>query len=193
LKPFRFKNLGQLAAIGHHTAVAEVCGFQFSGLLAWWFWRTVYLFKLPGIQRKLGVVFDWTLELFFKRNISVVAPQTSESFPEVHLEKGDVLFHASEPALFFYIVKSGRIELRRDDLVVMSLGNGEHFGEWALLHDQSWLFTAAASEPTALVIINRKAFQTMTDSSPAFRSLLTQTSHRFVDSGIRHVETPQKQ
>ena len=41
-KPFRFKMLGQLASIGHHTGVAMVFGIKFSGFIAWFFWRSVY-------------------------------------------------------------------------------------------------------------------------------------------------------
>jgi NADH:ubiquinone reductase (H+-translocating) len=69
LKPFRFKMLGQLASIGHHTGVAMVFGIKFSGFIAWWFWRSVYLMKLPGLAKKLRVMVSWTLDLFFGQEI----------------------------------------------------------------------------------------------------------------------------
>jgi NADH dehydrogenase len=69
LKPFRFKMLGQLASIGHHTGVAMVFGIKFSGFIAWWFWRSVYLMKLPRLAKKLRVVASWTLDLFFGQEI----------------------------------------------------------------------------------------------------------------------------
>jgi NADH dehydrogenase len=69
LKPFRFKMLGQLASIGHHTGVAMVFGIKFSGFIAWWFWRSVYLMKLPGLAKKLRVMASWTLDLFFGQQI----------------------------------------------------------------------------------------------------------------------------
>ena len=69
LKPFRFKMLGQLASIGHHTGVAMVFGIKFSGFIAWWFWRSVYLMKLPRLAKKLRVMVSWTLDLFFGREI----------------------------------------------------------------------------------------------------------------------------
>ena len=69
LKPFRFKMLGQLASIGHHTGVAMVFGIKFSGFIAWWFWRSVYLMKLPGLAKKLRVMVSWTLNLFFGQEI----------------------------------------------------------------------------------------------------------------------------
>jgi NADH dehydrogenase len=69
LKPFRFKMLGQLASIGHHTGVAMVFGIKFSGFIAWWFWRSVYLMKLPRLGKKLRVMASWTLDLFFGQEI----------------------------------------------------------------------------------------------------------------------------
>jgi NADH dehydrogenase len=68
-KPFRFKMLGMLASIGHHTGVAMVFGIKFSGFIAWWFWRSVYLMKLPRLAKKLRVMASWTLDLFFGQEI----------------------------------------------------------------------------------------------------------------------------
>jgi len=69
LKPFRFTMLGQLASIGHHTGVAMVFGIKFSGFIAWWFWRSVYLMKLPRLAKKLRVMASWTLDIFFGQEI----------------------------------------------------------------------------------------------------------------------------
>jgi NADH dehydrogenase len=69
LKPFKFNLLGVLAVIGHQTACAEVKGWRFSGVLAWLMWRGIYLSKLPGLERKVRVLLDWVIELFFPRDI----------------------------------------------------------------------------------------------------------------------------
>jgi NADH:quinone reductase (non-electrogenic) len=69
LKPFHFDALGTLCVVGHHTACAEIKGYKFSGFFAWFLWRTIYLSKLPGFERKVRVVSDWTIELFFPRDI----------------------------------------------------------------------------------------------------------------------------
>jgi NADH dehydrogenase len=42
---------------------------RFSGLLAWAMWRGIYLGKLPGLERKIRVLMDWTVELFFPRDV----------------------------------------------------------------------------------------------------------------------------
>jgi NADH:quinone reductase (non-electrogenic) len=68
-REFIFRPLGVLASLGRRSAVAEICGLRFSGFFAWWLWRTIYLFKLPGLERKVRVAMDWTLDLFFHRDI----------------------------------------------------------------------------------------------------------------------------
>jgi NADH dehydrogenase len=73
---FHFTSLGALCVVGHQTACAELTvpfardkAMRFSGLLAWFMWRSIYLLKLPGLERKIRVVVDWTVELFFPRDI----------------------------------------------------------------------------------------------------------------------------
>ena len=68
-KPFQYRVLGQLAAIGQRRGIANILGFHFSGFAAWWLWRTVYLYKLPGFQKKVRVGFDWTLDAIFGRDL----------------------------------------------------------------------------------------------------------------------------
>lgn len=68
-KPFVFSTIGQLAAIGKRTGVANILGFNFSGFVAWWLWRTIYLSKLPRFEKKLRVALDWTLDLLFSKDI----------------------------------------------------------------------------------------------------------------------------
>jgi NADH dehydrogenase len=66
---FGFKTLGQLAAIGRRTGVARILGINFSGFVAWWLWRTIYLAKLPRIEKKVRVLLDWTLDLVFSKDL----------------------------------------------------------------------------------------------------------------------------
>jgi NADH dehydrogenase len=71
-KPFSFKTIGLLASIGRRTGVARIFGFNFSGFFAWWLWRTIYLSKLPGFDKKVRVAFDWTLDLLFRKDVCAV-------------------------------------------------------------------------------------------------------------------------
>jgi NADH dehydrogenase len=69
LKAFSFKTIGQLAAIGHRAGVATIFGFNFSGFIAWWMWRTIYLSKLPRLEKKVRVALDWTLDVLFSKDL----------------------------------------------------------------------------------------------------------------------------
>jgi len=69
MRPFSFSTIGQLAAIGQRAGVARIFGINFSGFLAWWLWRTIYLSKLPRFEKKLRVAFDWTLDLVFGKDL----------------------------------------------------------------------------------------------------------------------------
>lgn len=71
-KPFTFRTLGMLVVLGHNTAAAEIRGRRFSGLLAWLMWRSIYLARLPGFERKVRVLLDWMLDLGFPRDIVVI-------------------------------------------------------------------------------------------------------------------------
>ena len=68
-QPFKFKMLGMLAAIGRRTGVAKMLGMKFSGIIAWWLWRCIYLSKLPGFAKKVRVALDWILDLVFSKDL----------------------------------------------------------------------------------------------------------------------------
>ena len=79
LIPFRFKTLGLLASIGRRTGVARILGINFSGFVAWWLWRTIYLLKLPRVEKKLRVALDWTLDVFFSKDFVQYLHQSSSA------------------------------------------------------------------------------------------------------------------
>jgi NADH dehydrogenase len=69
-KPYRYRMLGQVATLGRHRGIADVFGFPFRGFIGWWITRSYHLYQLPLISRKLRVVVDWTVALFFPRDIA---------------------------------------------------------------------------------------------------------------------------
>jgi NADH dehydrogenase len=71
-KPFVFNMLGTMAALGHSDAVAQVMGIQLTGFIAWWFRRTYYMLQMPRWDRRLRIVLDWTIALFFRPDITKV-------------------------------------------------------------------------------------------------------------------------
>lgn len=183
VKPFTFKGLGELAAIGHRTAVAEIMGVRISGFFAWWLWRTIYLGKLPGLNRKFRVLIDWTLDLFFPRDINLLSPRYTRNLQESYLEKGDILFKAGEPAFSFYIVKKGSIKIAdTNGEIVKMITAGEFFGERALLSDQTWQFNATATEDTHLIGLASEEFKGLLENSTLMRKLLERSARRYRSS-----------
>jgi NADH dehydrogenase len=73
--PFVFRALGTMASLGHTRAVARVMGVRFTGFPAWWIRRTYYLFQMPRWDRRLRIVLDWTVALFFRPDTTKVGLQ----------------------------------------------------------------------------------------------------------------------
>jgi NADH dehydrogenase len=85
-KPFVFTTIGLLASIGRRTGVARILGINFSGFVAWWLWRTIYLSKLPRVEKKVRVGLDWCLDLLFSKDL--VQFQTLRAPAISHSESG---------------------------------------------------------------------------------------------------------
>jgi NADH:quinone reductase (non-electrogenic) len=69
-KPYRYRMVGQTATLGRYKGIADVVGVRLRGFPGWFFTRTYHLYQLPLFSRKLRVVTDWTVSLFFRRDIA---------------------------------------------------------------------------------------------------------------------------
>ena len=69
-RPYRYRMLGQVATLGRHKGIADVLGLRLRGFPGWFVTRTYHLYQLPLLTRKLRVVTDWTVGLFFRRDIA---------------------------------------------------------------------------------------------------------------------------
>jgi len=67
---FEYYSKGQMAIIGKRTGIATFLGMNISGFWAWLVWRNVYLSKMATLEKKTRVLLDWTIDLFFDRDIS---------------------------------------------------------------------------------------------------------------------------
>jgi NADH:ubiquinone reductase (non-electrogenic) len=70
VKPFKYRDLGMLAYIGSHKALANTNQFKGSGFVTWLFWRSVYVTKLVSLKNKVLVLFDWFKTFVFGRDVS---------------------------------------------------------------------------------------------------------------------------
>lgn len=86
---FRYRSLGMMASLGARKAVAQLPGDRvLSGFAAWLLWRAYYLSRLPGLDRKLRVAFDWALELLFPRDISELRVYTRRAQSSAAIDAG---------------------------------------------------------------------------------------------------------
>jgi NADH dehydrogenase len=80
-RPFQFRLLGEMVPLSRRTAVADLRGLKVTGFPAWFLWKTVYMLKLPTLSQRFRVVLDWTVELFFERDVSELSVETPEERP----------------------------------------------------------------------------------------------------------------
>ena len=77
-----------MASIGKGNGVEALLGFEVQGVLAWWIWRSYYLANLPTLQKKIRVMVGWTLDFFFRRDVTMLETilrdkgESKESSPE---------------------------------------------------------------------------------------------------------------
>ncbi len=61
-----------MATVGKRSGVGNLFGIQVQGFSAWWIWRNYYLVNLPTIQKKVRVSADWIIDIFFKRDVTML-------------------------------------------------------------------------------------------------------------------------
>jgi len=69
IKPFIYETVGNLAALGHYNGVGKIYGIRLRGFVAWWVWRSYYLFRMPQWRRRIRIMADWTVSLLFGTDI----------------------------------------------------------------------------------------------------------------------------
>ena len=69
VRPYGYRMLGQVATLGRYKGIAELPGLRLRGFLGWFVARTYHLYALPTLRRRVRVVTDWTIALFFQRDI----------------------------------------------------------------------------------------------------------------------------
>jgi NADH:ubiquinone reductase (H+-translocating) len=174
-RPFHFRPQGLLATIGHHNGVAEIYRLKFSGLFAWFLWRTVYLMKIPTIRRKLNVLVDWTWDIFFKPNVVQVRVAQQQRFKQAHYAAGDFVYRKGEPGAGVFVVKAGSAGLYMDEAAgtpLVTWTKGDHFGEVAFLEGADYSTYPAsvkAETPLDLIVVDRADFTGLAESLGALQ------------------------
>ena len=178
-RAFRFRPLGQLCSIGGKCGVAEVMGVRISGVLAWFVWRGVYLFKLPSWGRRVRVGFDWAWDAFFARDLAHPRADAANQISKAFYQAGDVIFRPGEPSLHFYVIEKGRVEIfnqpTESDVPepVAVLSSGDFFGEMALIDRRPHKLGARTLSPTKLLVLGSNVFASFSTIMLPLKNLIT--------------------
>ena len=176
-RAFAFTALGKMGSLGRRSAVAEIFGVKLSGFLAWWIWRTIYLLKLPGFDRKLRVATDWTLDLLLPPDIVQLKTERAPGVRREYFEPGQAVFQEGDRGDWLYVVTDGEVEvLKRNGggtaTSLRRLGPGECFGEIALVSDRPRTATVRAVTATNVLAVDREAFQALFATLPPLRGFV---------------------
>ena len=175
-KPFVYRDIGVLVTLGGYKGAAEVFGLKLQGFIAWFLFRSFWLLQLPGLERKLRVMIDWTVDLLFKRDIVKYESATSDRLGRSHYERGQTIFRQGEIADSFYVILDGHVEVCRGDgdsrHVLATLGPGQYFGEMALRRGGRHSASVIAEGPVDLLVLSANDFTALSTSSSEFSELI---------------------
>ena len=82
---FVYHSKGQMAIIGKRSGIATFLGMNISGFWAWLIWRNVYLSKIKSLEKKTHIFLDWTIDMFFDRDVSRLKLMKRETEKEYKL------------------------------------------------------------------------------------------------------------
>jgi NADH dehydrogenase len=176
---FAFTGLGKMASLGHRSAVGEIFGMRVSGFLAWWLWRTLYLMKLPGLDRKIRVATDWTLDLILPPDIVQLRTEKPFAIRREHFEPNETIFREGDWGDSLYIIVNGEVEIMRNDpgrgdVPLARLGCGECFGEMGLIRQTPRSATVRTVTQVNVLAMDRYAFEALFAHLPPLRHFFEQ-------------------
>jgi NADH dehydrogenase len=180
-KEFYYKALGMMGALGHMSAVGEFFGkIKISGFFAWLVWRAVYWVKLPGLDRKLKVLFSWILDLLIPPETVQLKMEPSQGIIPLHYESGEIIFHEGDIGDYLYIITKGKVEVLKNlegkSVPVATLCQGEYFGEMALVNQRTRSATIRCIDATDVLALRKKDFGLLVSSFSQLKSEFEKSS-----------------
>lgn len=149
-----------------------VGGWLLSGMPAWLLSRLSNLAELPGLERNLRILIDWLLDIPFRNDIAVVAPDRTERLQRSHHAAGDVVIAEGDVGDTAYIVNTGRLAVLKDGIEVAELSDGDCFGEIALLSDVRRTATVQCRTACDLTVLARDDFRALSAGRGALASAI---------------------
>ena len=176
VRTFSQRGLGVFVPLGKFSAAAEVMGIKISGVLAWWLYRSYYLYQLPRLERKVKVLLDWNMALVFRRDIVKQDIARSQGVSRAHYEPGQIIFRQGDLARNFSIVLKGQVQVLQEkdgqEIERAILGPGEYFGEMALMRGIRRTASIRAISSVDILNMGGADFTDLAESSTHFKALL---------------------
>ena len=191
-RPLRIRPLGQFCSLGGHNAVADVLGVRMSGFVAWFLWRSVYLFKLPSWSKRVKVGFDWAWDLVFARDLGHLRTDQTERISRARYHPGDYVFRAGDPAVNFYAIERGEVEVietreNGEQRPLAVLGAGDFFGEMAMLEGRPHHASVRARRELVVLVMGCNIFERISASLTPLRDLVADAVRRRSGHLWRHL------
>ena len=181
LKPY---NMGRRSLCG-------IGGWVISGIPAWVLSRLTNLAVLPGLERNLRILIDWLLDIPFRHDIAVLAPDRTERLQRNHYEAGDEVIAEGAFGDTAYIVNAGRLAVLRGGIEFAELSEGDCFGEIALLSGVRRTATVRCLTACDLTVLAREDFGSLSAGRGALAAAIRRQSDdrqaRLTESGDQQV------
>lgn len=172
LKPFRFAGLGDACSLGRRKAVSHLKGMRFYGLPAWILWRLFFWWFVPTWERKADIAFDWMMAPFFGRDIVNVQVATPYGLRREHYESGQAVVRQGEVGQQIYVITAGTADIIREtpdgDVLVTTLGPGDHFGEKAVFERSRRTATVRATSALEVLSLGENEARTLAETIQVF-------------------------
>ncbi len=163
-------------SIGRRS-LCGIAGVVMWGTPAWLLSRLTNLAELPGLERNLRILIDWLLDIPFRQDIAVLAPDRTERLQRRHYEAGDQVVIEGDVGDTAYVVNAGRLAVLKNDFTVAQLSEGDCFGEMALLGAAKRTATVRCLTPCDLTVLVRDDFRALS----AGRGVLAEAIRRQAD------------
>jgi NADH dehydrogenase FAD-containing subunit len=156
-----------VAALGRSVSLGYCMGLRFGGIPAWVVSRLSCLLTLPGLERNVRVLLDWILDIPFRSDIVVLAPQRTPKLTRAHYEAGDEIVRQGATGAYAYLLLAGEVEVltraNGRSAQVATLKAGECFGEIAPLSNGLRTKTVKCLTPVDVVVIHRDHLLLLTE------------------------------
>jgi len=84
-RPFVYRNLGNMATIGRHSAVGDFPRFSLKGYVAWLIWLFIHIFQLIGFRNRLSVMTQWAFSyMTYQRSVRLITGNDPWTSREAH-------------------------------------------------------------------------------------------------------------